>query len=192
MQKRPGRRDYAKSQILMEDDSVRPEKACKNHTWDDAKRLSVKVALIALICFVILHYFLGIRVLYGNSGYPSVRDGDLVIYRIYGKENINRGDVVLYKKDDRVVPARVIGLPGESIDITEQGILVNGVIMPEEIMYPTSKSEDGVVFPVSVGTDTLFLLNDYRSDQTDGRENGPTPTDDVVGVIVLLIRWRGF
>ena len=156
------------------------------------KKVLLKLLLLCLLFAITLQFLLGVRVLYGNSGFPSVRDGDLVIYRIFAKNSIRRGDVVLCRFEEAIVPARVIGLPGETVDITEQGVTINGVLLAEETMYPTELAENGCAFPLTVTEDTLFLLHDYRSDRSDGRSYGATPMAQIVGAVVLLVRWRGF
>ena len=157
-------------------------------------RLILKLTLIGLGVFLILRFVFGVRILYGNAGYPSVRDGDLVIYSIYERAPPARGKLVVWEDPEgRVSCSRVIcAEEGHRVDLTDQGVLVDGDVLAEDSFYPLSEEEFPADFPVTLSEREVILLNDYRPDIRDSRTWGAIERDCVRGTVVLLVRWRGF
>lgn len=152
----------------------------------------IKTIVLAAIFFCVLKYGAGVRVMYGNRGYPSVRDGDLVIYSIWNKEAVRQGDMVLYRTEEGTYCARVISAGGEEVDITNQGVVIDGSVLIEEVCYGTDAESVEIKLPVSVSEDEVFVLNDYRIDNRDSRIYGSIPKEDLVGRVIFQARWRGF
>ena len=152
----------------------------------------VKLAVIAAAAWALFTFVVGLTIHYGNNMYPAIRDGDLVISYRLQQPYLNAA--VLYKRDGQVCAGRVVGMPGNVIDISDVGQLtVNGVPPAEEIFYATFRPEEGgITFPYTVGADQVFILNDFRSDQQDSRTFGAVDMKDVQGPVLLVIRRRGF
>ena len=112
--------------------------------------LAIKIASIALAVWLIFAFVLGIAINYGNNMHPAVNDGDLVISLKLQRPYLNAA--VLYRHDGKTRTGRVVGLPGNVIDISEHGeLLVNNAIALEDIYYPTYKAENSAVsFPYTV------------------------------------------
>ena len=156
-------------------------------------RLGIKLGLTAAVLAILLLFVFGLRINYGNHAWPAVRDGDLVIYRIWGRQSPDPGQLVVYRTGEEVRIARVIASsPGQSVDITAQGVLVNGSILAEEAVFPTDPDSIGIELPLTLNKEEVFLLHDYRSDDRDSRTLGPVPVEDLLGTVILVIRWRGF
>ena len=156
-------------------------------------RLGIKLGLTAAVLVCVLTFFFGVRINFGNHAWPAVRDGDLVIYRIWGRKTPLPGELVVYRAGEKVRIARVIAASeGQSVDITAQGVLVDGSILAEEAVFPTDPDSVGTDLPLTLGEDEVFLLHDYRSDDRDSRTFGAIPAEDLLGTVVLVIRWRGF
>ena len=124
--------------------------------------LLIKIAAIVLAAWLIFAFVLGIAINYGNNMHPAVNDGDLVISLKLQRPYLNAA--VLYRHDGKTRTGRVVGLPGNVIDISEHGeLLVNNAIALEDIYYPTYKAENSAVsFPYTVEEGKAFILNDYR------------------------------
>jgi signal peptidase I len=104
----------------------------------------------------------------------------------------SRGDIVVFTPPGEApgesVPfiKRVIGLPGDRIEIRDGQLLVNGIELDEPYVYdgqPTEATGDQVAFVVKEGT--LFVLGDHRSNSTDSRVFGAIPLTNVIGRAVL-------
>jgi signal peptidase I len=100
----------------------------------------------------------------------------------------SRGDIVVFTPPNE--PAgnstpfikRVIGLPGDRVELREGRVFVNGKALEEPYIYdeqPTEPTGDRSTFSVPEGT--LFVMGDHRANSTDSRVFGPIPLDHVVG-----------
>lgn len=155
-------------------------------------RLIVKIIIVAALLFILLHFVLGIFVVHSNDMFPAVRDGDLLItYRI---KDAAYGDIIAYKADGQRLFGRVVGLPGDVIDMDSSGnYSINGSIPYETVYYETRSADDSnIEFPYTVGEDEVFLLNDYRENFGDSRIFGAISDADTDGSVVLLLRRRGW
>ncbi|MCH7906895.1 MAG: signal peptidase I [Chloroflexi bacterium] len=79
---------------------------------------------------------------------------------------------------------RVIGIPGDEIDIRGGQVYVNG--NPRDEPYPATRTTGGT-YPLTVGLNELFVLGDNRSRSNDSRTWGLVPAENVVGRV-----WFGY
>ena len=154
--------------------------------------LLIKLAAIVLAVWLVFIFVLGISINYGNNMHPAVNDGDLVVSLKLQRPYLNAA--VLYRHDGKTRTGRVVGLPGNVIDISEKGeLLVNGAIASEDVYYPTKKAENSkVTYPYTVEEGRAFILNDYREDTDDSRAFGAVSLDDIEGPLIFSMRRRGF
>ena len=154
--------------------------------------LLIKIAAIALAIWLVFTFVLGITINYGRNMHPAVNDGDLVVSLKLQRPFLNAA--VLYRHDGKMRAGRVVGLPGNIIDISEKGELyVNNAIASEDIFYPTYKAEGSAVsFPYTVEEGKAFILNDYREDTDDSRIFGAVDMKDIDGPFLFTLRRRGF
>ena len=124
--------------------------------------------------------------------HPAINDGDLVISLKLQRPYLNA--VVIYNKDGKKYIGRVIGLPGNEINITDKGeLFINGVLATEDIYYPTFKENNSnMQYPFTVEEGKAFILNDYREKTEDSRSFGTIDLDDIDGPLILSLRRRGF
>ena len=157
-----------------------------------AINLMIKIAAIALAVWLVLAFVIGITINYGNNMHPAVNDGDLVITLKLQRPYLNAA--VLYRHDGKTRTGRVVGLPGNVIDISGKGeLLVNGAIASEDVYYPTKKAENSkVTYPYTVEEGKAFILNDYREDTDDSRTFGAIDLSEIDGPLILSLRRRGF
>ena len=154
--------------------------------------LLIKLAVIALAVWLVFAFVLGISINYGNNMHPAVNDGDLIVSFKLQRPYLNAA--VIYNHDGKKRTGRVVGLPGNVIDISEKGeLLVNGAIASEDVYYPTKKAENSkVTYPYTVEEGRAFILNDYREDTDDSRSFGAVSLDDIEGPLIFSMRRRGF
>ena len=154
--------------------------------------LLIKIAAIVLAVWLVFIFVLGLTINYGNNMHPAVNDGDLVVSLKLQRPYLNAA--VLYRHDGKTRTGRVVGLPGNVIDISEKGeLLVNGAIASEDVYYPTKKAENSkVTYPYTVEEGKAFILNDYREDTDDSRAFGAIDLSEIDGPLILSLRRRGF
>ena len=122
---------------------------------------------------------------------PSIKDGDIVVYYRLDK-NYVAGDAIVAKIDGKMAVFRVVAEESDRVDITEDGLLINGAIQQEfDIYEETFRYEEGINFPITIKPGEVFLLGDARESATDSRIFGPVEIDDTYGKVMMLIRRRG-
>ncbi len=156
----------------------------------DIRYLLLKVFMI-ILCFIVLFAFVfGIFRNPDAAMAPAVKNGDLVLFYRFDKQYIT-GDAVVIRKNDQYQVLRVVAVSGDTVDITAQGLMINGSLQYEsEIYEDTYPYVDGISFPVTLGDDQVFLLADARGSGTDSRVFGAVDIKDISGKVMLIVRRR--
>lgn len=135
----------------------------------------LQVAAVLLCAFAFVWYF-GQRVsTVGNSMSPLLSNGDVVLVNrfIYNTSSPKRGDIIVFKpngnENSHYYIKRVIGLPGETVEIIEGKIYIDGKKL-EEDYTATEISDVGIVTEkMELGGDEFFVLGDDRGKSEDSR-----------------------
>lgn len=133
------------------------------------------VVIIALTVLFLRFVMQRTQVL-GNSMRPTLEDGDsLMVDKLsYRFTDPERFDIVVFPLrhgEETYIIKRVIGLPGETVQITEDGrILVNGEVLTEHYGLEVIKNPGRAAEPLTLGSDEYFLLGDNRNNSLDSRE----------------------
>lgn len=105
--------------------------------------------------------------------------------------DVRRGDVVVFKypeDPERDFIKRVIGLPGETVEIRDHTVYANGEPLPEPYLTPEARASMLDYGPVKVPTDSYFVLGDNRGHSGDSRFGlGFIPRDKVVGEAFVIV-----
>lgn len=147
---------------------------------------------IALIAGVPVFLFRSHFRVHGDSMQPRLQHGDLlhVVPRSLTRNGYRRGSVVVVKspaRDDSLWVKRVVGLPGEFVEVREDGsVLIDDTPLREPYRSP-AKTSGGDALPWLCDPDEYFLMGDNRSDSGDSRRYGPIPSDRIIGRVWL--RW---
>ena len=140
----------------------------------DFFRAAVVVGLLLAVTFVILN-FVGQRVsVDGNSMLPMLSNGDqLLVDKIsYRFSEPERYDIVVFElKNDPSTHyiKRVIGLPGETVQILDGAIYIDGQVLEESYGLEVIKDARRASEPIVLGEDEYFVLGDNRNDSKDSR-----------------------
>ena len=138
---------------------------------------------------------------------PTLQVGDRVLVNklSYKLHDVNRGDIVVFKAPDgegaagvKDLVKRVIGLPGETIELREGNVFVDGEPLDEpyladgESTTPTQNFSGKCEPPASESTcvvpaDSYLVLGDNRNESKDGRVFGPIQESDIVGRVFVRI-----
>jgi signal peptidase I len=113
--------------------------------------------------------------------------------------NLQRGNVIVFKypeEPERDFIKRVIGLPGERLELHHKVVFINGQPLTEPyVQYLTPASTDGAVHaddrteeygPVTVPPDQYFMMGDNRDNSEDGRYWGFLPKSYVKGQALFI------
>lgn len=138
-------------------------------------RWVLKVAFVCLLAFVFVWNF-GQRVsTVGDSMKPVLGNGDVVLVNrvVYNARRPKRGDIIVFKpkgnENSHYYIKRVIALPGESVEIIENRIYINGKKLDES--YETTNIDNvGLVSKkIELNEDEYFVLGDDRESSEDSR-----------------------
>src|SRR5882724_8839719 len=141
---------------------------------------------LALVIIVFLYQPVKVE---GTSMAPLLSDQERIFINkfVYRFEPIQRGDVVVfwYPLDhSKSFIKRVIGLPGEKVEIRQGTVYVDGKIVPEP--YVPAQYEDLSDFgPVRVDKDKYFVMGDHRISSNDSRVFGPVASHFIYGRAVF-------
>ena len=83
---------------------------------------------------------------------------------------------------------RVIGLPGETIEVKFDGVYINGTKLNEPWLH-TGIPEGPTYGPKEIPQGTYFVMGDNRSNSSDSRSSavGPVPKNHIVGRAIILV-----
>ncbi|MCL2014372.1 MAG: signal peptidase I [Oscillospiraceae bacterium] len=159
--------------------------------WKDLIFLLVKTASIALAFMLLFTFLFGIARYQDPSMAPAVRDGDLVIFYRHAKNGYLPQDAIALKKDGQMQVRRVVAVAGDTVDITPDGLVINGALQYEpEIYQKTERYEEGVDFPLTVPEGHIFVLGDSREGAADSRIYNSVKAGDTLGKVMTVIRRR--
>ena len=134
-----------------------------------------KIAVVCLLAFVSVWYF-GQKVsTVGDSMKPVLQNGDVVLVNriVYNASRPKRGDIIVFKpkgnENSHYYIKRIIGLPGETVEIIENHVYINGEKLKED--YKTTDINDvGIVSEkMQLASDEYFVLGDDRENSEDSR-----------------------
>ena len=128
----------------------------------------------------------------GTSMMPGLTDQDRIFVNKYeyklSPNNIHRGDLIVfhYPKDPREsYIKRVVGLPGDSIEIRSGDVYVNSGKLIEPYVLPEYRDRDSLQLQV-VPPDDYFVLGDHRNSSSDSRSWGFVDRPKIYGKAVLV------
>lgn len=155
----------------------------------DAWSLVLRVAVLAALAWVLFTQVFVLTQASGNSMFPAIKDGDLLIgYRqqgIYAKN-----DVVLYRAGGKLRVGRILARENDLVNLDTSGTLVvNGSAQSGEILYPTY-AKDALEYPYTVPEGSVFILGDYRTQSEDSRDFGAVPLAELEAKVITLLRRR--
>lgn len=120
---------------------------------------------------------------------PTVESREIVWFRPHkNSSDITRGSVVAVTHSEfgsMLIPSRVVGLPGDSVEISGGDLLINGTRVPEPYVLAERAERDYSQnsAPVVVPEGALWLLGDFRDMSKDSRFLGPFSASQIAGVV---------
>lgn len=148
----------------------------------------IKCILAAVLIAVVLRVFVfEMVVVQGDSMAPGLHTGQVIFVEKVSKRftEPDHGDVVVVKYsdvDERYYVKRVMGLPGDTLEIRKGILYRNGEQLNEDYLLEALIFND--MYEITVPEDHIFVMGDNRNDSMDSRNSlvGPIPDRDIVGV----------
>lgn len=148
----------------------------KNLEWiPGALKWALEIAIVCAFAFIFVWYF-GHRVSnIGDSMSPVLKNGDIVLVNriVYDASAPKRGDIIVFKPNGNEnlhsYMKRIVALPGETVQIKDGGIYVDGKKLKEK--YKTSEIKDAGLASeeIKLAGDEFFVLGDNRESSEDSR-----------------------
>jgi len=178
-----GVKDEAKPQDTKESAQTEGEK--KNAFWKDL----IQTVVLAVLIFLVLNTLTSRVKVFNVSMQPTLKQGYLLLVNkmAYKWGEPKRGDIIVFHhagSEDQDYIKRVIGLPGDHIEISGGVVNVNGTPLTE----PYIREMPRYTLTESVPADKLFVLGDNRNQSDDSHSWGFVDMDWVVGK-ALFIYW---
>ena len=143
--------------------------------------VSASAVLIAVLLLPVLR-------IYGHSMNDTLDEGDIVI-SVKGS-TFEPGDIIAFYYNNKLLVKRVIGQPGDWVDIDEQGnVYVNQVLLDEPYLDSKAFGETNITLPYQVPESRIFVLGDNRDVSIDSRNTsvGCVADDQIVGELVFCV-----
>ncbi|MCR5212742.1 MAG: signal peptidase I [Lachnospiraceae bacterium] len=183
----------AEKEIAKDDQKKADEK--ERFTKKDVLEIIFYISLVLLATFLIVTFVAQRTVVEGNSMSPTLKNGDnLIVSKItYKVKDPERFDIIVFpfreSKDTNYIK-RIIGLPGETVQIDREGnIYINQKKLEENYGAEKIKNPGIADEPIKLGADEYFVLGDNRNDSKDSRfaDVGNIKRSTIIGKAVFRL-----
>ncbi len=172
---------------------VQVETERKRYRWKKAyfKALRGTVAVLtymAAVAALIATFVLPVLQIEGTSMEPTLVNGDIVL--LAKTTSFDRGDICGFSWNNKILIKRVIGIPGDWIEIDTDGtVYLNGEKLDEPYAQQIAFGECDLEFPFQVPQEQYFVLGDMRESSIDSRNTlvGCVEHDQIIGKIFFRI-----
>lgn len=159
-------------------------------------RLREFIEVFAIAC--VIAFFMKVFVFFpttvqGASMQPTLHEGDKVIVNKLAKQIDSYGDVIVVKTDNYYVK-RIIGLPGDTIEMKNDQLYINSQLQKEPYLEKNKKHAKQLMMnltedfgPMKIPNNKIFVMGDNRLVSRDSRNGlGFIDKDDVLGSLVSI------
>ncbi len=184
-------RDGAEAIEPLEDEALAPADTRTRAFARGVLEVLQALAIAVLISVGLNFFIIQVTEVRQRSMESTLLSGDRVLvskvdYRLHLPE---RGDIIVFKPPiDTNIPyvKRIIGLPGDTVDLRDGKVVVNGKVLDEPYAFGQTQVRSGQVrFPFRVPQGQIFVLGDNRPVSGDSREWGTVPDENIIGKVML-------
>ena len=146
------------------------------------------LVVVAAIAVLVATLFLPILQISGDSMYPTLEHDEIVI--LMKTKEFNRGDLIGFYYQGKILLKRVIALPEDEVAIDAEGnVYVNGEVLEEPYVTEKGLGDCDLEFPYKVPGTGYFVLGDQRSNSVDSRNSviGAISQDDIIGKVFIRV-----
>lgn len=143
---------------------------------------------VAAAAVLVATLFLPVLRIYGTSMTPTLTDGDIVVSLKEGE--FERGDIIAFWFNNKILVKRVIARAGEWVDIDGDGnVSINGELLNEPYLTEKALGECDIELPYQVPDGRIFVMGDHRSTSSDSRNTavGCVAAEQIVGRLVFRV-----
>jgi signal peptidase I len=168
-----------------------PKEAARKHFWQESRLLFRDLLFALMVLALVLVFIIQPVKVEGTSMLPYLHDGErifvnkLIYYDDYGwAPKVYRGDIVVFwfpEDPSKSYIKRVIGLPGDTVELNEGRVRVNGRELDESYLDPQFNMSHASRPPTYVKPGYYFVMGDNRDNSSDSRIWGLVPKKYVYG-----------
>lgn len=150
--------------------------------WKMLRGTVAVLVVVAATAVLISNLLLPILRIYGSSMTPTLVNGNIVAAVRNG--TYQRGDIIAFYYNNKILVKRVIGMPGEWVDMDENGnVTIDGEPLEEPYLTEKSLGECDIELPYQVPEGRYFVMGDHRSVSSDSRSSqvGCVSEEQIVG-----------
>lgn len=157
----------------------------------------IKDIVLAIVIAVLILQFIMPTIVREHSMEGTLQSSDYLFvskksYKWFGQPE--RGDIIVFQSslirengDNKLLVKRIIGLPGDTVEIKDGNVILNGEVLEEK--YTKDGYTDGYMEKVTVPEGCLFVMGDNRQNSADSRDSriGFVDQKTVKGKVVLRL-----
>ena len=173
-----------KKQVETERKRYRRQKAYNKALGGTVYVLTIVAAVAVLIATLVLP----VLQIEGTSMEPTLHNGDIVL--LMKTTRFERGDLCGFTWNNKLLIKRVVGVPGDWIEIDTDGtVYLNGEKLDEPYVEQKAFGECDLEFPFQVPAEQYFVIGDMRESSIDSRNTliGCIPKDQIVGKVFFRV-----
>ena len=181
--------------LLVEENNqkrIKKTKSARSLT-EDILNLILKLCLIVIAFWLLFQFVFGLKKVDELGMSPNIKPEDIMMYYRLDKD-YSILDPVVIKVNDEIQVRRVVAKAGDTVEVTEQGLLVNGSLQTglekDFVTGETLPFKEGITYPLTLKKGELFVMADNREKAIDSRMYGPIKEEDTLGKIMWDLRRR--
>ena len=152
----------------------------------------VRLFLLITVIGILFGVVFGLTPMANADMQPAVCAGDLMLYYRLDK-NLKSDDVVVFQKEGIQYTGRIVAVPGDVVEITDESeLMVNkNTVMEDNIFYTTPAYDSEVEYPLALKEDQYFILCDNREGAKDSRTFGVFDKSEIKAKVITIVRRSG-
>lgn len=188
------------NQVQMNQDHEKLPEAKKKSGWIEILDWVKSLLIAILIGFLLTAFVIQRNEVSGNSMYSTLHNGDQVLVEKISKlwQPFQKNEIVTIQGQDipylhgelqEALVKRIVGVPGDEIQIKNGQVYINGVLQQENYISKDQLTEplNPIFSHIKLKEDEYYVLGDNRTRSRDSRDFGPVPKRAIMGVVWVRI-----